>query len=501
MKKSAPAPKRRLLLFLTQLFAVVTTFSALFLFHQTQILSPRIFVLLTILYLLLLALFVTLSRRFLLLIILLFLQILLNLVTIFLSLKYNDYFAQIGQHDNYTEKYSLITLADSEFAKNPTGSPSKIGLLQSDPYQEYVRQFLTNEKSPILSNEKNPKTGLLAQNINQQDLLQFDNLLSLTSALIHQASLPAPGQKVKTIFLGRPYLDSLKENNQEVFTKLYVLQEVDLSVSPKTIETTKNSSLDTPFTVYLSGIDNRDHTMPYAARSDVNLIMVVNPNKRKILILNTPRDFYVPLAMNGQKDKLTHAGLYGVNESIRTLENFYQIKINYYARINFDAFASIIDQIGGIDVTIPYTVNTYHGGRHYAPGSYHLNGDEALDFARERVSISWAGGDRERGRNQEKILSATIKKLQTDAHILSKFDQIFASLAKNLQTNFTGHDLKYLVQKQLTKMVDWRIELIDVDGRADITSTFTYPEPKHFVWHPYPESVERAKSKLKAYLE
>ena len=374
MKKSAPTPKRRPFLFLIQLLAIVTTFFALFLFYQTQILPPRIFVLFTIFYLLLLALFIILSRRFLLLIILLFLQILLNLVAIFLSLKYNDYFAQIGQHDNYTEKYSLITLADSEFAKNPTGSPSKIGLLQSDPYQEYVRQFLTNEK--------NPKTGLLAQNINQQDLLQFDNLLSLTSAIIHQASLPAPDQKVKTIFLGRPYLDSLKENNQEVFAKLYVLQEVDLSVSPKTIETTKNSSLDTAFAVYLSGIDNRDHTMPYAARSDVNLIMVVNPDKRKILILNTPRDFYVPLAMNGQKDKLTHAGLYGVNESIRTLENFYQIKINYYARINFDAFASIIDQIGGVDVTIPYTVNTYHGGRHYAPGSYHLNGDEALDFAR-----------------------------------------------------------------------------------------------------------------------
>ena len=203
--------------------------------------------------------------------------------------------------------------------------------------------------------------------------------------------------------------------------------------------------------------------------------------------------------MNGQNDKLTHAGLYGVNESIHTLENFYQTKINYYARINFDAFSSVIDQLGGVDVTIPYTVNTYHGGRHYAPGSYHLNGDEALDFARERVSISWAGGDRERGRNQEKILSAVIKKLQTDVISLSKFDQIFASVAKNIQTNFTSSDIKYLVQKQLINLTNWQIEMIDVDGKADITSTYTYPEPKHFVWHPYPDSVEKAKNKLQEY--
>ena len=148
-----------------------------------------------------------------------------------------------------------------------------------------------------------------------------------------------------------------------------------LKVTPKTIETTKNTSLDTPFTVYISGIDNRDHTLPYAARSDVNLIMVFNPARHQILVLNTPRDFYVPLAMNGQKDKLTHAGLYGVNESIHTLENFYNIKINYYARINFDATSSIVDQLGGVDITLPYAINTYHGRRSYQPGTYQLLGN------------------------------------------------------------------------------------------------------------------------------
>jgi hypothetical protein len=292
----------------------------------------------------------------------------------------------------------------------------------------------------------------------------------------------------------------LKDNNETIYNQLQILADVEIKVTPKHVETTSHASLDSPFTIYLSGIDNRDHTLPFAARSDVNLILAVNPAKHKILLLNTPRDFYVPLAMNGKLDKLTHAGLYGVNESIHTLENFYNIKFNYYARINFDATSIIIDQLGGVDIHIPYVVNTYHGHRHYEPGNYHLNGDEALDFARERVSISWAGGDRERGRNQEKILTALIQKLQADKTNLARLDQIFNSIAKNIQTNFTPDDLKYLVQKQLTNFSNWQIESIDVDGKADITSTYTYPEPKHFVWHPYQDTVDRAKTKLQEYL-
>ena len=424
--------------------------------------------------------------------ILLVLNTLINIALSFVFYKYNDYFSQIGKNETYEEKYSLITLASSSLAKTGQGEIIRIGILNGDPYKETVEQYLQADATS--------REGLLAKSLTQSDYLGFSDTLSLTSALINQNNTKE-ASSVRTIFLSNGNLESLKDNNQEIWNQLHVLQEVTLKVTPKTIETTKNTSLDTPFTVYISGIDNRDHTLPYAARSDVNLIMVFNPARHQILVLNTPRDFYVPLAMNGQKDKLTHAGLYGVNESIHTLENFYNIKINYYARINFDATSSIIDQLGGVDITIPYVVNTYHGRRHYEPGTYHLNGDQALDFARERVSISWAGGDRERGRNQEKILAALIAKLQHDPNILGKVDQIFASIAKNIQTNFTSDDLKYLVQKQLTSPAKWQTELIDVDGKADITSTFTYQEPKHFVWHPYPESVDRAKAKLQEYLK
>ena len=407
----------------------------------------------------------------------------------FLLFKYNDYFSKISPNETYYEKYSLVALKDSDLTKNNTRTIAPLGLLTSDPYFETVKQYLTSSE--------NNRPDLLKTPLEETNLKTYDNLLALTTALTSPKSV---NDKLQTIFIGHTYLDALKDNNESIYNQLQILADVEIKVTPKHVETTTHASLDSPFTIYLSGIDNRDHTLPFAARSDVNLIMVVNPAKHKILLLNTPRDFYVPLAMNGKLDKLTHAGLYGVNESIHTLENFYSIKFNYYARINFDATSTIIDQLGGVDVHIPYIVNTYHGHRHYEPGNHHLNGDEALDFARERVSISWAGGDRERGRNQEKIITALLQKLQQDKTNLTKLDQIFNSIAKNIQTNFTPDDLKYLVQKQLTNFSNWQIESIDVDGKADITSTYTYPEPKHFVWHPYQDTVNKAKAKLQEYL-
>ena len=500
-------PIRLIVLFLTFL----STSTVFYFLYQTKILPLYLFTLLAIVIFSIIATLIFFSHRHKIAVIILSVVIFINLILSFLLFKYNDYFSKISSNETYYEKYSLVTLKDSDLAKNNTRTITPLGLLTSDPYFDTVKQYLTNagqnnadrdntdqkNSNNKSSDQTQSRPDLLKTPLEETNLKTYDNLLALTTALTTPKSA---NDKLQTIFLGHTYLDALKDNNETIYNQLQILADVEIKVTPKHVETTSHASLDSPFTIYLSGIDNRDHTLPFAARSDVNLILAVNPAKHKILLLNTPRDFYVPLAMNGKLDKLTHAGLYGVNESIHTLENFYNIKFNYYARINFDATSTIIDQLGGVDIHIPYVVNTYHGHRHYEPGNYHLNGNEALDFARERVSISWAGGDRERGRNQEKILTALIQKLQSDKTNLTRLDQIFNSIAKNIQTNFTPDDLKYLVQKQLTNFSNWQIESIDVDGKADITSTYTYPEPKHFVWHPCQDTVDRAKAKLQEYL-
>lgn len=244
------------------------------------------------------------------------------------------------------------------------------------------------------------------------------------------------------------------------------------------------------FNVYISGIDT-EGDVTTKSRSDVNIIMSINPITHQVLLLSTPRDYYVPLSIsNGVKDKLTHAGNYGIDVSIETLEMLYDIKIDYFVRLNFTGFVNIIDALGGIDVESDYSFYT-HGYSYHAGLNENLSGIEALWFARERHAF--AEGDKQRGRDQMKVIEAVIEKLQTTA-LLKNYNQIFNDISSSFQTNMPKKDIKTLVKYQLENSPNWDVVSTSVTGIGRKDTTYSVPNALAYVMEPNEESIEEAKN-------
>lgn len=243
-------------------------------------------------------------------------------------------------------------------------------------------------------------------------------------------------------------------------------------VETQPVEVERNIT-NTPFAVYISGSDTRSSYLPTNTRSDVNILAVVNPETKQVLLLNTPRDYYVQNpAGGGSRDKLTHCGIYGVDCSIKALEVLYGLDVDYYARINFTGFETLIDAIGGITVYSDSGFSTV-GGTYVGAGENYLNGREALAFARERYHV--AGGDNGRGKNQMKVITAVIKKLTSGTTIISNYSQILASLQGMFVTSMSMDDISMLVKMQLTDMASWDIHSYAVTGKTGGAVTYSAP--------------------------
>ena len=231
----------------------------------------------------------------------------------------------------------------------------------------------------------------------------------------------------------------------------------------------EETNVEEAFHVYISGIDVAG-PISTNSRSDVNIIMTVNPNTKQILLTTTPRDYYVPLpGISGEaRDKLTHAGIYGVDVSMATLESIYDIDISYYARVNFTSLITIVDALGGVDVNSEYDFDA--GGYSFVKGENHLDGAQALAFARERHSFE--SGDNQRGKNQEAVLTAILQKAMSPA-ILTSANQILASVSDCVQTNMTQEEMAKFINMQLSDPASWSIESTAATGSGDNQPCFS----------------------------
>ena len=345
--------------------------------------------------------------------------------------------------------------------------------------------------APIDMDEENILKFVDEIKIKQNKILEFEKISSYLEAYEKLVSGEA-----EAIVLNEAFEKIIETEHPDYLSKIKKLYVKKLTKKVKGPKMNKGDS----FNIYVSGIDTYG-SINEVSRSDVNIILTVNTKTKKVLITTTPRDSYVPIAIGGnnQKDKLTHAGIYGVDSSIHTLENLYGVDINYYVRLNFTSFLKLIDLLGGVDVHNDQEFSALHGKFHFPVGNVHLDSEQALGFVRERYSL--ADGDRDRGRNQQKVIVAIIQKL-TSTEALKNYSSILQGLQDSLQTNMPIETMMDLVNTQLESGGNYKVNSQDLKGtgRMDLPS-YAMPDSSLYMMEIDDSSLATVKAAIQDVME
>ncbi len=358
------------------------------------------------------------------------------------------------------ENYSIIVLKDSKYKDISDIKNEKIGYYENSVGSNDAKEYLSKKTSVKFDSYKDATsliTDLLNKDINV--IMLEDSIKSVISEEISELD-----DKVKVI-----YTFDIKIN------VLSTLKDVDVT--------------EEPFAVYISGIDTYGE-ISSVSRSDVNIVMLVNPKVHQVLLISIPRDYYVKLhGTTGYKDKLTHAGIYGIDMSIKTIEDLLDLDINYYLKVNFTSTIDIVNALGGLEVYSDYTFVSY-SGYSFKKGYNKVNGEQALDFARTRKAF--ASGDRQRGKNQQALIEAMIRKA-TDKSIITKYSSLLDAVNGKYQTNMSMKKITSLIKKQLDSMKPWTITSYSLTGTDSTNYTYTYNQLL-YVMEPDMNSINEAKS-------
>lgn len=318
---------------------------------------------------------------------------------------------------------------------------------------------------------------------------EYSDMLTLSDGLLNS--------EVQAIVLNEAFMNSITDmEGYEEFSdqvKEIATYDVTVEVPKATVTIGDDAEQKGVFTVFISGIDVAG-PISTTSRSDVNILAVVNSNTHQVLLLSTPRDYYVPLSIsNGVKDKLTHAGIYGISTSMDTLGMLYDTNVDYYFRINFSGFKDVITALGGVTVESDQAFTS--GGYTFTEGSNNLNADQALTFARERHAF--AAGDRQRGKNQMAVITGVINKMMSPA-ILSNYSGLMNGLEGSFETSMPYSEVSNLVQNQLNVGGVWNVQRYSVDGTGESNYSYSMPSQSVYVMVPDMSTVEQAKEYIEA---
>lgn len=360
-------------------------------------------------------------------------------------------------------EYYVIVKEDTSYNTIKDINNKKVGLVYSN--KDIDIKCLDKIRKDIFINEK-----------------EYDNYTLLVNDLLND--------EIDSIIINYSIYNILVENmsnfnNIKIIDKITVTGKISVEENSKIKEEIKNNK---PFNILISGIDTRGD-ISNVSRSDVNIIITVNPSTYEVLLTSIPRDTYVKLHdTTGLNDKLTHAGIYGIDMLKDTIEDFLSIDINYYVRINFDSLIALVDEIDGIDIDNDIAFKGYT--RYFDAGLIHLNGKEALEYSRERKKMP--EGDFTRGRHQEKIIEAIINKITSDKKLLLNYSTIMESLSNLFETNIPDELFKNYVKRQIDNMKSWSVYSIDIKGYGSSSETYSMPGWILYVMIPNDDSINSA---------
>ena len=379
-----------------------------------------------------------------------------------------DFLKQFGFNTYKEEVYNVLVLESSDYETLGDLNGEAIGHLDNN-----VHKGLNNAIEKI------------DNNIDFESVI-LDDINSLVDNLIDE--------EVAAIILEDAQITMLKETNNELMDNLRIIENYSIETEIKNINKDIDVTSDS-YNILITGIDSYG-SITRVSRSDVNMIVSVNPKDKKILLTSIPRDYYVYLSDYEDYDKLTHTGIYGIDVTTKALEDLLDIDINYYVKVNFTTLVDIVDELGGITVNSNYDFTSIDG-YHFSKGENNLNGKEALSFARERQAFS--EGDRVRVENQQLVLTAIINKVLS-AGIITNYNSLLNALSGEFLTNITNKEITDLIKWQIDGMYSWDIETISLDGSNAFDYTYSYKNQKLYVMMPDEASVNSAKEKIKNVL-
>lgn len=390
---------------------------------------------------------------------------------------------------NVFSSVSSVTYETSSMAVIVTIDDEAEDILDTQDYVFSTQTFTDTENNTLMIEEIE---GVLEQSI---EVVEYDNMIDQATALLNG--------EVDAMIINEAFTSLLEENLDDYADGVKIIYNYGIEI--EVVTTTDATELDEetiselsvseePFNIYISGIDTSG-SISNTSRSDVNIIMSVNPVTKEILLVTTPRDYYVtfPDVTGDSYDKLTHAGIYGVDVSIATLENLYDIEIDYYAKVNYTSLITIVDALGGIDVYSEYSFTTSSGLYYFSKGMNNMSGAEAIAFSRERYAFS--DGDNQRGKNQQQVVIGVLNKVLSPS-ILSGITDIIASVSSNVQTNMSDADMSELIKMQLDDGAEWTITTMSATGTDSKNSCYSLGGANAYVMVPDEDSIDAIKEAI-----